>query len=124
MPSVSVVVGFEQDGETLKLKREIDGGSLEVYETKAPCVIACNKGLTTHRYASLPGIMKAKKEPLETLKLEDGINADDQRVRYSNFRLPPEKPEGKSLMRWKMLHMVKWSETLLTFLKQKRKFCN
>jgi len=95
-PSVSVVVGFEQEGDTLKLKREIDGGSLEIYETKTPCVIACSKGLNTPRYASLPGIMKAKKKPLETLKLEDlGISVDDQRVRYSNFRLPPEKPEGK-----------------------------
>ena len=70
IPSVSVVVGFEQSGETIKLKREIDGGSLEVYETKTPCLVACNKGLNTPRYASLPGIMKAKKKPLESLKLE------------------------------------------------------
>jgi electron transfer flavoprotein beta subunit len=96
IPSVSVVVGYEQSGETIKLKREIDGGSLEVYETKTPCLIACNKGLNTPRYASLPGIMKAKKKLLETLKLEDlGISLDEQRVRFSNFRLPPEKPEGK-----------------------------
>ena len=96
IPSVSVVVGFEQSGEVVKLKREIDGGSLEVYETNTPCLVACNKGLNTPRYASLPGIMKAKKKPLETIKLEDlGISLDDQRVRFSNFRLPPEKPEGK-----------------------------
>jgi len=96
IPSVSVVVGFEQNGDTIKLKREIDGGSLEVYETTTPCLVACNKGLNTPRYASLPGIMKAKKKPLESIKLEDaGISLDDQRVRLSNFRLPPEKPEGK-----------------------------
>jgi electron transfer flavoprotein beta subunit len=96
IPSVSVVVGFEQAGEVVKLKREIDGGSLEVYETNIPCLVVCNKGLNTPRYASLPGIMKAKKKPLETIKLEElGISLDDQRVRFSNFRLPPEKPEGK-----------------------------
>ena len=40
--------------------------------------------------------MKAKKKPLESLKLEDvGVSLDDQRVKLSNFRLPPEKPEGK-----------------------------
>ena len=39
---------------------------------------------------------KAKKKPLESLSLEDlGISLDDQRIRYSNFRLPPEKPAGK-----------------------------
>ncbi len=96
MPSVSVVVGFEQSGDSVKLKREIDGGSLEVYETKTPCLVACNKGLNTPRYASLPGIMKAKKKPLETLTLEElNISLEEQRVQFSNFRLPPEKPEGK-----------------------------
>ena len=80
MPSVSVVVDYEQNGEEIKLKREIDGGSLEIYSTKTPCLVACNKGLNTPRYASLPGIMKAKKKPLESLTLEDlGIGLDDQR---------------------------------------------
>jgi len=95
-PSVSVVVGYEQNGDNLTVKREVEGGSLEVYNLSTPCVIACNKGLNTPRYASLPGIMKAKKKPLESLTLDDlGLNLDDQRLAYSNFRLPPEKPEGK-----------------------------
>lgn len=96
LPSVSVVVGVEQSGDSLTLKREIEGGSLEVYQASTPCIVACNKGLNTPRYASLPGIMKAKKKPLQELSLEDlGLNLDEQRVKYSNFRLPPEKPPGK-----------------------------
>lgn len=98
LPSVSVVVGFEQNGDTLTLKREIEGGALEVYEVNAPCVIACNKGLNTPRYASLPGIMKAKKKPLTQLSLADaGVTDGDTKVKYSNFRLPPEKPPGKKM---------------------------
>lgn len=96
LPSVSVVVGFEQNGDTLTLKREIEGGALEVYEVNAPVVVACNKGLNTPRYASLPGIMKAKRKPLAQHSLADvGVSADDRRVKYSNFQLPPEKPPGK-----------------------------
>ncbi len=96
LPSVSVVVGFEQNGSSLKLKREIEGGALEVYEVATPCVVACNKGLNTPRYASLPGIMKAKKKPLTTLSLADvGVSDADRRVKYSNFTLPPEKAAGK-----------------------------
>jgi electron transfer flavoprotein beta subunit len=95
-PSVSVVVGFEMNGTELTLKREIDGGAIEVYGVNAPCVIACNKGLNTPRYASLPGIMKAKKKPLTKLSLSDvGVSDSDQKVKYSNFHLPPEKPPGK-----------------------------
>lgn len=96
LPSVSVVVGFEQNGDKLTLKREVEGGALEVYEVATPVVVACNKGLNTPRYASLPGIMKAKRKPLAQHSLADvGVSADDRRVKYSNFQLPPEKPPGK-----------------------------
>jgi len=96
MPSVSVVVGFENNGGKLMLKREIEGGSLEVYEASTPCLVACNKGLNTPRYASLPGIMKAKKKPLQQFSLADvGVTDADRKVKYSQFQLPPEKPAGK-----------------------------
>lgn len=96
LPSVSVIVGFEMNGNTVKVKREVEGGALEVYELNAPCVLATNKGLNTPRYASLPGIMKAKKKPMTQYSLADvGVSDADRRVKYSGFRLPPEKPAGK-----------------------------
>lgn len=97
LPSVSVVAGFESsDGSTVTLQREVEGGAKEVYEVKAPVLVACDKGLNTPRYASLPGIMKAKRKPLQQLSLGDvGVSADDRRLKYSNFQLPPEKPPGK-----------------------------
>jgi len=96
LPSVSVIVGFELAGTALKVKREVEGGALEVYELNGPAVIAANKGLNTPRYASLPGIMKAKKKPLAKFSLADvGVSDADRRVKYSGFKLPPEKPAGK-----------------------------
>lgn len=96
LPSVSVVVGFEGTTGSYTVKREVEGGALEVYEIKSPAVVACNKGLNTPRYASLPGIMKAKKKPLQQFSLGDvGVSDADQRVKYSGFQLPPEKPAGK-----------------------------
>ncbi len=96
LPSVSVIVGFEQNGDAVTVKREVEGGALEVYELKTPCVLATNKGINTPRYASLPGIMKAKRKPLQQHTLADvGVSAEDRRVVYSDFQLPPEKPPGK-----------------------------
>jgi electron transfer flavoprotein beta subunit len=96
LPSVAVIVGFEQNGNNVKVKREVEGGALEVYELSTPCVLATNKGINTPRYASLPGIMKAKKKPLQKLALADvGVSDADRRVKYSGFQLPPEKPAGK-----------------------------
>ena len=96
LPSVSVVVHLEQKGEDITVKREIEGGALEIYQLKTPCVIATNKGLNTPRYASLPGIIKAKKKPLQELSLADvGVSDEDSKVKHSNFRVPPQKPQGK-----------------------------
>lgn len=96
LPSVSVVVGYEGSATDITVKREVEGGALEVYGVKLPAIIACNKGINTPRYASLPGIMKAKKKPLTTLSLADvGVSDADRRIKYSNFQLPPEKPLGK-----------------------------
>lgn len=96
MPSVSVVVNYEGSATDITVKREVEGGALEIYGVKLPALIACNKGINTPRYASLPGIMKAKKKPLTTLSLTDvGVSDADKRVKYSNFQLPPEKPPGK-----------------------------
>lgn len=96
LPSVTVIVGFEQNGTNITVKREIEGGALEVYDLKTPCLLATNKGINTPRYASLPGIMKAKKKPLTQYTLADvGVSDADRRVKYSSFQLPPEKPAGK-----------------------------
>lgn len=96
LPSVTVIVGFEQEGDKITVKREIEGGALEVYELSTPCILATNKGINTPRYASLPGIMKAKRKPLAQHSLADvGVTPEDRRVKYSNFQLPPEKPPGK-----------------------------
>ena len=96
IPSVSVVVGYEGTASDIVVKREVEGGALEVYGVKLPAMIACNKGINTPRYASLPGIMKAKKKPLTVFSLADvGVSETDRRVKYSNFQLPPEKPPGK-----------------------------
>ena len=98
LPSVSVIVGFEQKGESINVKREIEGGILETYELPLPCLVSTNKGLNTPRYASLPGIMKAKRKTLQKHSLSDvGVSNDDRKVQYSNFHLPPERPPGKKL---------------------------
>ncbi|MFS8630427.1 MAG: electron transfer flavoprotein subunit beta, partial [Bacillales bacterium] len=52
------------------------------------------------RYPSLPGIMKAKKKPLEELELDD-LDLDEEDVEGKTKRvdvfLPPEKQAGRIL---------------------------
>ncbi len=97
IPHATVVSRCVLTNEKAEVEREVEGGTREKIELQLPCVIACNKGLNTPRYASLPGIMKAKKKPLreigfQSLGLQGGI-----KVRYKNFELPPDKAPAKIL---------------------------
>jgi len=51
------------EGETITVKREIDGG-LETVKLTAPAVVTTDLRLNEPRYASLPNIMKAKSKPM------------------------------------------------------------
>jgi len=62
--SISIAVSLEINGENIKSEREIEGGK-EVVETTLPVVITTQKGLNEPRYASLKGIMNAKKKIIE-----------------------------------------------------------
>ena len=64
LPCVTVVGHMELDGTRALLEREIEGGR-EVVEVTLPAVITTDKGLNQPRYASLKGIMAAKKKPID-----------------------------------------------------------
>lgn len=74
--------------------REIDGGA-DVLKAKLPMVITVDLRLNEPRYASLPNIMKAKKKPLEKLKLKDfGVDSIDNRLEVVKVEEPPARQAG------------------------------
>ncbi len=98
LPYVTVVQNIEYGSGSIKCKREIEGGALEIIEAPVPVLVAAQKGLNEPRYASLPNIMKAKKKEVKSLKMADvGVSEADQKIRYKNFQLPPPKQAGKKL---------------------------
>lgn len=96
--AVTVVLNAEYKDKTVRCKREVEGGTLEIIDVQLPAVIAAQKGLNEPRYASLPNIMKAKKKPINTIAMGDvGVSAADQKVRIKKLELPPQKQAGKKL---------------------------
>lgn len=67
---VSKVIEIDPDGKKAVCQKEIDGGHM-VVEVPLPCLITCPDAMNEPRYASLPGIMKAKKKPLTEVTLGD-----------------------------------------------------
>jgi electron transfer flavoprotein beta subunit len=97
MPSVSVVVKLDiaADKKSFRAEREVEGGSKHIIESPLPAVVAVNKGINTPRYASLPGIMKAKKKEIKAYSLADlGLGSETARTKESGYALPPERKAG------------------------------
>ena len=67
---VTTITNLEINGTSVKIIRDVEGDS-ETIETSLPLLVTAQQGLNEPRYPSLPGIMKAKKKPLEKLELDD-----------------------------------------------------
>ncbi|MEY4617392.1 MAG: hypothetical protein RJB66_2352 [Pseudomonadota bacterium] len=97
IPHASVVAKLSVAGSALTAEREVEGGTKEVVQIQTPALISATKGLNTPRYASLPGIMKAKKKVLKELDFA-GLGVDGKAsTTLTQFRLPAEKPAAKIL---------------------------
>lgn len=99
LPSASVVVKMDisPDKTSVKVEREVEGGTKHIIDMPVPCLVAVNKGINTPRYASLPGIMKAKKKEIKTYTFADlGVTATAT-VKEGSYQLPPERAAGKKI---------------------------
>jgi electron transfer flavoprotein beta subunit len=99
MPQVSVVAKLEIQDMNFRAERDIEGAQ-EIIEGKLPAVITAQKGLNVPRYASLKGIMAAKKKQITVQTLASlGLSADEMNPRLSieQITLPPSRPPGKIL---------------------------
>ncbi len=96
IPHSNVVSKFTYNKESVLVERDIEGGAKEVVQMMNPSLVGANKGLNMPRYASLPGIMKAKKKVIKEIEFSSlGVDAAAVKVVYNQFSLPPEKPQVK-----------------------------
>ncbi len=89
IPVATAVTEFSVAGGRVTAHREIEGGA-EVIELRMPCAITLTKGAYEPRYASLKGIMAAKKKPLE----EKPAGADGAGAQMK-LAYPPERQAGR-----------------------------
>lgn len=99
IPYVTTITKLDIAGSNVTAVRDVEGDS-EVIETSLPLLVTAQQGLNEPRYPSLPGIMKAKKKPLEELELDDlDLEEDDVEAKTKTIEiyLPPKKEAGKIL---------------------------
>ncbi len=92
-PQATFASKLELSNGKATVTREVDAG-LEVIEVDLPAVVTTDLRLNEPRYVKLPDIMKAKKKPLDTLKLADlGVSADAQ-FKITNYAPPEQRQKG------------------------------
>jgi len=90
LPAVAEVAKVEIGDGNAIVHREADG-MMEIYEIPMPCVLTAQKGLNEPRYASLKGIMKAKKKEIRELS----VDVPDSTLEVRAMEMPAPRPEGR-----------------------------
>jgi electron transfer flavoprotein beta subunit len=99
-PHASGVSQLHLEAGSFTAHREVEG-AVEVQQGTLPAVISCDEGLNEPRYASLKGIMAAKKKPLE-VKTPEQLGLDPQelaepRLVWDSLAVRPSQRTGRLL---------------------------
>ncbi len=95
-PQATFASKIEITPEKTSVVREVDGG-LETIAFKLPAVITTDLRLNEPRYASLPGIMKARKKELKEVAA-DSLGVDlTPKLKIKTMAAPPKRQAGRKV---------------------------
>jgi electron transfer flavoprotein beta subunit len=82
LPHATIVIDVDASGEQLRVKRELESGWYQWYEMPRPALLTIQSGISQIRYATLKGIMAAKKKEIKEVQpgADTASAAPDQRV--------------------------------------------
>jgi len=83
MPHSTIIMEVQVDGGRLRVKRELEGGWFQWIELPLPALLTIQSGINQLRYATLKGIMAAKRKEIRTLPLPAGLESGQEIVRLS-----------------------------------------
>ena len=89
-PCATNVASLQVGDGVVTCRREVEGG-VEVVALELPAVVSLTKGPSELRYASLRGIMAAKRKPLE----QKAVEAAPSRLTVDRLDYPPPREEGR-----------------------------
>jgi electron transfer flavoprotein beta subunit len=95
VPHATIIMAIEVEGQKMKLKRELEAGWFQHMECPLPAVLTIQSGINKVRYATLKGIMAAKKKEIMTIARESlGVSVEPtQRVEKIYVPVKSKKTE-------------------------------
>ena len=80
IPSSTIIMDVQIENNALRVKRELEGGWFQWVSLPLPALLTIQSGINQLRYATLKGIMAAKKKEIRKASLPDGLQPSQQIV--------------------------------------------
>ena len=94
LPHATIIMQIEVQGGRMRLKRELEGGWFQWVELPLPAVLTIQSGINQVRYATLKGIMAAKKKEIVTIPRESlGVAHETHRARRAHLRAAKDQED-------------------------------
>jgi electron transfer flavoprotein beta subunit len=91
----TIIMDVQVNGPALRVKRELEGGWFQWVDMPTPAVLTIQSGINQLRYATLKGIMAAKKKEIRKAALPAAASATKSRI---VALYPPEKAKKTHLI--------------------------
>jgi electron transfer flavoprotein beta subunit len=91
LPHATIIMEIELQEGRLKVKQELEAGWFQRLEMPLPALLTIQSGINKPRYATLKGIMAAKKKEIRVLARRDVLPADWRAVLETKRIYIPEK---------------------------------
>ncbi len=96
-PHATIVIEVDASGETLRVKRELESGWYQWYSMPTPALLTIQSGISQIRYASLKGIMAAKKKEIKEVTPATDIIGRPSHQRIEKIYLPEKTKQTQFL---------------------------
>jgi electron transfer flavoprotein beta subunit len=97
LPHATIVIEVDASGEKLRVKRELESGWYQWYAMATPALLTIQSGISQIRYASLKGIMAAKKKEIKEVTPDGDGTSRPPHQRIEKIYLPEKTKQTQFL---------------------------
>ena len=97
LPHATIVIELDASGEKLRVKRELESGWYQWYSMPIPALLTIQSGISQIRYATLKGIMAAKKKEIKEVSPSSEITGRPNHQKIEKIYLPKKTKQTQLL---------------------------
>jgi electron transfer flavoprotein beta subunit len=97
LPHATIVIEVDASGEQLRVKRELESGWYQWYAMSRPALLTIQSGISQIRYATLKGIMAAKKKEIKEITPASDAQSRPSQQRIEKIYFPEKTKQTQFL---------------------------